>query len=83
MQHMIADGGNTQPPLFRAGMLSSLFLPQQFNFDDPVPEVSAARPLIRFWYLWEVWRVLIQFCASRKSSQKLCSRLGACFVFSQ
>ena len=47
MQHMIADGGNTQSPLFRAGILSSLFLPPQFRFDDPVPEVGPRAARLR------------------------------------
>lgn len=37
---MVAHGGNTQPPLFRAGMTSSVFLPPQFKFNDEVPEVN-------------------------------------------
>lgn len=40
MQHLIAHRGNTQPPLFHAVMTSSTFLPSQYNYDDPVPEVS-------------------------------------------
>lgn len=39
LQQLVARGGNTQPPLFRAGMTSSVFLPPQFKFDDEVPEV--------------------------------------------
>ena len=40
LQQMVAHGGNTQPPLFRAGMTSSVFLPPQFKFNDEVPEVK-------------------------------------------
>jgi hypothetical protein len=40
LQHLVAHGGHTEPPLFRAAMLSSTFLPYQFKFDDPTPEVS-------------------------------------------
>ena len=40
LQQLVARGGNTQPPLFRAGMTSSVFLPPQFKFDDDVPEVT-------------------------------------------
>jgi hypothetical protein len=43
LQHMLADGGNTQPPLFHAVIFSSLFVPSQFRFDDPVPEVCWSR----------------------------------------
>ena len=39
IQHIVAHGGNTQPPLFRAGMTSSTYLPFQYNFNDAVPEV--------------------------------------------
>lgn len=45
MQHLIAHRGNTQPPLFHAAMTSSTFLPSQYNYDDPVPEVSGAAAL--------------------------------------
>ncbi|KAI0347662.1 cephalosporin esterase [Trametopsis cervina] len=38
LQHMIAHGGNTQPPLFKGAISSSLFVPSQYNFDDPIPE---------------------------------------------
>ncbi|PAV18001.1 alpha beta-hydrolase [Pyrrhoderma noxium] len=38
LQHMVAHGGNTQPPLFRNAITSSTFLPSQYNFDDAIPE---------------------------------------------
>ncbi|EIM89554.1 alpha/beta-hydrolase [Stereum hirsutum FP-91666 SS1] len=38
LQHVVAHGGNTQPPLFRAAMMSSLFLPFQYEFNDTIPE---------------------------------------------
>ncbi|TFY71846.1 hypothetical protein EVG20_g1153 [Dentipellis fragilis] len=38
LQHIVANGGNTKPPLFRAGVANSPFLPFQFNFDDTTPE---------------------------------------------
>ncbi|KAI0033946.1 alpha/beta-hydrolase [Vararia minispora EC-137] len=38
LQHIVAHGGNTQPPLFRAAMMSSPFLPFQYAFDDPISE---------------------------------------------
>ena len=40
LQHMVAHGGNTQPPLFQQAITSSTFLPSQYNFDDPIAEVS-------------------------------------------
>ncbi|EGO04022.1 hypothetical protein SERLA73DRAFT_175754 [Serpula lacrymans var. lacrymans S7.3] len=39
LQHIVANGGNTQPPLFRAVMTSSTFLPSQYNYSDPIPEM--------------------------------------------
>ncbi|PPQ80630.1 hypothetical protein CVT25_001636 [Psilocybe cyanescens] len=38
LQHVIANGGMTQPPLFRAAMTSSTFLPSQYMFNDSIPE---------------------------------------------
>ncbi|VDC07276.1 unnamed protein product [Peniophora sp. CBMAI 1063] len=38
LQHLVAHGGHTEPPLFRAAMMSSPFLPFQFAYDDPVAE---------------------------------------------
>lgn len=38
LQHLIANGGNTQPPVFRRAITSSTFLPFQYKFDDPIPE---------------------------------------------
>ncbi|KAL5531105.1 hypothetical protein ACEPAG_3981 [Sanghuangporus baumii] len=37
-QHIVAHGGATEPPLFRAGLTSSTFVPPQYNYDDPIPE---------------------------------------------
>lgn len=39
LQHVVANGGQTQPPLFRAAMTSSTFLPSQYNYNDPIPTV--------------------------------------------
>lgn len=38
LQHVVAHAGNTQPPLFRAALPSSVFLPSQYTWDDPVSE---------------------------------------------
>ncbi|KAI0094263.1 cephalosporin esterase [Irpex rosettiformis] len=38
IQHMIANGGQTRPSLFKGGMSSSLFMPSQYQFDDPISE---------------------------------------------
>ncbi|KXN84875.1 Lipase 3 [Leucoagaricus sp. SymC.cos] len=38
LQHVIANNGNTRPPLFRAAITSSTFLPSQYAFDDRIPE---------------------------------------------
>lgn len=45
LQHIVAHGGHTEPPLFRAAMMSSPFLPFQFAYDDPVVEVRKSRLL--------------------------------------
>ncbi|KAG1732243.1 Alpha/Beta hydrolase protein [Suillus paluster] len=39
LQHLVAHGGNTQPPLFRAAITSSTFLPSQYNYHDRIPEM--------------------------------------------
>ncbi|KAF9020957.1 alpha/beta-hydrolase [Hymenopellis radicata] len=39
LQHVIADNGNTSPPLFRGAITSSTFLPSQYFYNDTVPEV--------------------------------------------
>ncbi|VDC00398.1 unnamed protein product [Peniophora sp. CBMAI 1063] len=38
LQHVVAHAGNTQPPLFRAALVSSTFLPSQYAWNDPVSE---------------------------------------------
>ncbi|KAG1838521.1 Alpha/Beta hydrolase protein [Suillus subalutaceus] len=39
LQHIVAHGGNTQPPLFTTAMTSSTFLPSQYNYNDRIPEM--------------------------------------------
>ncbi|EIW84339.1 alpha beta-hydrolase [Coniophora puteana RWD-64-598 SS2] len=39
LQHMVANGGNTQPPLFNYAITSSTFLPSQYYYNDRVPEL--------------------------------------------
>ncbi|OAX44700.1 alpha/beta-hydrolase, partial [Rhizopogon vinicolor AM-OR11-026] len=39
LQQLVAHGGNTQPPLFRAAITSSPFLPSQYNYNDEKPEM--------------------------------------------
>ncbi|KAF4596861.1 hypothetical protein EYR40_007448 [Pleurotus pulmonarius] len=39
LQHVVARNGRTSPPLFRAAMSSSSFLPSQHPFNGAVPEV--------------------------------------------
>ncbi|KJA20548.1 hypothetical protein HYPSUDRAFT_68416 [Hypholoma sublateritium FD-334 SS-4] len=36
--HLLANGGNTQPPLFRAAITSSTFLPPMYLFNEHIPE---------------------------------------------
>ncbi|KAJ7651189.1 Alpha/Beta hydrolase protein [Roridomyces roridus] len=38
LQHVVANGGNTVPQLFRGAITSSTFLPSQYDFDDPIIE---------------------------------------------
>ncbi|KAI0782411.1 cephalosporin esterase [Irpex lacteus] len=38
IQHLVAHGGNTQPPLFKAAITGSTFLPSQYNYSDRIPE---------------------------------------------
>jgi carboxylesterase type B len=37
LQHVVAHGGRTNPPLFRAAITSSTFLPPQYAADDLIP----------------------------------------------
>ncbi|KAF8554980.1 alpha/beta-hydrolase [Imleria badia] len=39
LQHIVANGGNTQPPLFKTAMTSSTYLPPQYNYNDRIPEL--------------------------------------------
>ncbi|KAG0692418.1 Alpha/Beta hydrolase protein, partial [Suillus ampliporus] len=39
IQHVVAHGGNTQPPLFRAAMTSSPVMIPQYNYNDRIPEM--------------------------------------------
>ncbi|KAK0441071.1 Alpha/Beta hydrolase protein [Armillaria borealis] len=38
LQQVIANDGNTSPPLFRSAITSSSFLPSQYAYNDAVPE---------------------------------------------
>jgi len=39
LQHVVANGGKTNPPLFRAAITSSLHFPSQYKYSDRIPEV--------------------------------------------
>ncbi|KAI9457054.1 Alpha/Beta hydrolase protein [Boletus coccyginus] len=39
LEHIVADGGNTQPPLFNAAITSSTFLPPHYNYNDRLPQL--------------------------------------------
>jgi hypothetical protein len=39
LQQLVAHGGNTQPPLFKAAITSSPFLPSQYAYNHEKPEV--------------------------------------------
>jgi len=41
LQHIVANGGQTNPPLFRAAITSSAFLPSQYKYNDRIPEVNS------------------------------------------
>ncbi|KAK0463611.1 Alpha/Beta hydrolase protein [Desarmillaria tabescens] len=43
IQHIIANDGQTSPPLFRAAITSSSFLPSQYAYNDVIPEVQSLR----------------------------------------
>ena len=43
---MVAHGGSTQPPLFRALLMNSPYLPPQYIYNDPIPEVRKKSPLV-------------------------------------
>lgn len=51
MQHIVAHGGQTDPPLFRAAITSSTFLPLQYYYNDTIPEV---RLCISVWYIYVI-----------------------------
>ncbi|KAF9447129.1 alpha/beta-hydrolase [Macrolepiota fuliginosa MF-IS2] len=38
LQHVVANNGNTDPPLFRAAITSSSYLPSQYAFNGRIPE---------------------------------------------
>ncbi|KAE9402363.1 cephalosporin esterase [Gymnopus androsaceus JB14] len=38
IQHIVAQDGQTSPPLFRGAITSSTYLPSQYPFNDSVPE---------------------------------------------
>ncbi|KAJ7746656.1 alpha beta-hydrolase [Mycena metata] len=40
LQHIIAHDGKTSPPLFRAAMTSSTFLPSQYPYNGRIPQSS-------------------------------------------
>jgi hypothetical protein len=42
LQHVVAEGGRMNPPLFRAAITSSTFLPSQYKYNARIPEVSGA-----------------------------------------
>ncbi|CAK5269906.1 unnamed protein product [Mycena citricolor] len=38
IQHVVANGGKTEPKLFKTGITSSLFLPPQYGYGDVIPQ---------------------------------------------
>lgn len=45
LQHVLAHGGKTNPPLFRGAISSSLFLPSQYAFNAIIPETIYSQVL--------------------------------------
>ncbi|KAJ7894162.1 Alpha/Beta hydrolase protein [Mycena olivaceomarginata] len=45
IQQVVANGGRTEPQLFRGAITSSSFLPSQYRFDDPIPEAVFSEAL--------------------------------------
>ncbi|KAJ7115720.1 Alpha/Beta hydrolase protein [Mycena epipterygia] len=43
LQHVVANNGRTEPQFFRAAMTSSTFLPSQYHYNDPIPELSFSK----------------------------------------
>ncbi|KAF7327297.1 COesterase domain-containing protein [Mycena kentingensis (nom. inval.)] len=39
LQHIVSNGGNTEPQLFRGAITSSTFLPSQYRYNDRIPEL--------------------------------------------
>ena len=66
---MVAHDGNTQPPLFRAALTSSTFLPSQYAYNDPIPEVRLFR-----LYLFRLYLIVAFF--SSNFSARLSSNPG-------
>ncbi|TFK35577.1 Alpha/Beta hydrolase protein [Crucibulum laeve] len=40
LQHIVANGGRTEPSLFRGAISSSLYFPPQYQFNDPILEAN-------------------------------------------
>ena len=40
LQQVVANGGKTNPPLFRAAIASSTFLPSQYKYNDRISAVG-------------------------------------------
>ncbi|KAF8058216.1 Alpha/Beta hydrolase protein [Lyophyllum atratum] len=68
LQHVIANGGKTSPPLFRAAITSSTFLPSQYHYDDRIPEVRIGETASLTRFL-----TLVQILYSEVVSQANCS----------
>ncbi|KAJ7683203.1 Alpha/Beta hydrolase protein [Mycena rosella] len=47
IQHVVANNGKTKPQLFRGAIASSTFLPQQYRFDDRIPERLFSEVLVQ------------------------------------
>ncbi|KAI0094265.1 cephalosporin esterase [Irpex rosettiformis] len=61
LQHMIAHAGNTQPPLFKAAITSSTFLPSQYKFDNRIYEQIYSELVERTGYVKADTSVLVHY----------------------
>ncbi|KAJ6577926.1 hypothetical protein B0H19DRAFT_572472 [Mycena capillaripes] len=68
LQHVMANGCRTEPPLFSGAITSSTFLPSQYRFNDRVPELGITTP-----DLFNVLHLLFQLLFSEVVAQTNCT----------
>jgi carboxylesterase type B len=65
LQHIVANGGKTWPPLFRAAITSSTFLPSQYHYNDRIPEVRFCQ-FVQFAFAYQS-QICDSYCIARLS----------------